>query len=465
MGLLSLKYRRPGHVDKGKFLSSRRGDASSDVSLESGQTGSSSGIPDVLAFDKIMDGGTCPPCTIRDFINYLMYIEHSAENLQFFLWYRDYVKRFNEASTSDTNLSPEWTQAMEDETAAKIQKDAVERIRKEPEAVAIFRGTDFEKGEADIVLESRDPFSTPPSTPSVKDTPSLWSRSRATSYRSQCQDAFRAAGASQPFTIQPFRAEVNRVIATYITDDAPRQLNLSSKEQKCVVQALAYTTHPSAFRTIMGSVEDTLRRQAHPNFIRWTICNGNPARVTFARSLGAGTILCATIGAILLTLSSAGRGWRALLAIPWTLGIATLVSAYKGMCVVLHGLHHRHVRPWELFDYSAEEGVVSPSSSSSSGSELEERGNHQRGRGSKEGNNNSFESFGSSNNSYEDEPWVVKYERRGLVRKVFDREVWIQEPALRQIQDVIFVQSVLAGLLGGGVLTAVFVAVPVGGFF
>ncbi|KAI1803493.1 hypothetical protein F4811DRAFT_344870 [Daldinia bambusicola] len=459
MGLLSLKYRRPGHVDKGRFLSSKRGDESSDASLKSGQTGSSPGIPDALTFDKIMSGGTCPPCTIRDFMNYLMYIEHSAENLQFFLWYRDYVKRFNEASTSDTKLSPEWTQAMEDETTAKIQKDAVERIRKEPKAVAIFRGTDFEKGEADIVLESRDPFSTPPSTPSVKDTPSLSSSSRAASYRWQPQDAFKAAGTAQPFTIQPFRAEINRVIATYITDDAPRQLNLSSKEQKCVVQALAYTTHPSAFRGIVDSVEDTLRRQAHPNFIRWTICNGNPARVAFARALGVGTLVCATIGAIILTLSGAGRGWRALFAIPWTVGFATLMAAYKGMCVVLHGLHHRHVRPWELFDCSGEEGVSS-FSSSSSGTGLEE------GRGSKEGNssNNSFESFGSTN-SYEDEPWVVKYERRGLVRRVFDREVWIQEPALRQIQDVIFVQSLLAALLGAGVLTAVFVAVPAGGFF
>lgn len=76
----------------------------------------------------------------------------------------------------------------------------------------------------------------------------------------------------------------------------------------------------------------------------------------------------------------------------------------------------------------------------------------------------SFDSFGSSN-SYEDEPWLVKYQKRNLVRKIFDREVWIQEPALRQIQDTIFVQALLASLLLGGILTAIFVAVPKGGFF
>ncbi|KAI1140667.1 hypothetical protein F5Y05DRAFT_410515 [Hypoxylon sp. FL0543] len=450
MGLLSLKYRRPEHVDKEQFRrdnSSISGSEKTDGSLKLGRSESPYGIPDALTFDKIMSGGTCPPCTIRDFMNYLIYIEHAAENLQFFLWYRDYVKRFNEASASNTQLSPEWTQALEDETAARIQKDAVEKMKKQPRAAAIFKGTDFEKGAAEVVVTISDPFSTPPETPGDKDAPSFLSGSRISDCRAQAHDAFSAAGAILPFTIQPFRAEINRVISTYIMDDSPRQLNLSDRERKAVVQALAYTTHPSALRSVVRSVENMLRRQAHPNFIRWSICNGNPARVSFAKGLGIGIIACATIGAFILTLSRAGRGWRALFAIGWVVGIATLIAAYKGMCVVLHGLHHRHVRPWELFD------CPSPSPTES---ELEEQG-----RGSK---GNSFDSFGSSN-SYEDEPWVVRYERRGIVRKIFDREVWIQEPALRQIQDVIFVQSMLAAVLGAGVLTAVFVAVPAGKFF
>ena len=110
-------------------------------------------------------------------------------------------------------------------------------------------------------------------------------------------------------------------------------------------------------------------------------------------------------------------------------------------CVVLHGLHHRHVRPWELFvsDVDGEDGGPGASKAS-------------------------LDSFGSAN-SYEDEPWVVRYRRRNVVRKIFDREVWVQEPALRQIQDTIFVQSILFALLCSGVLTAVFVVVPGGGFF
>lgn len=238
-------------------------------------------------------------------------------------------------------------------------------------------------------------------------------------------------------TIQPFRAEIDRVIATYLSADAPRQLNLSGREHSATMQALAYTTHPSAFGMVAKSIETTLRKQAHPNFVRWSICNGNPARVFFARGLGVAVILLATLGAIILTLSRAGRGYRALFAVGWVIGIATLIAGYKGMCVVLHGLHHRHIRPWELFVDD---------------------------NGQEDGYKRSFDSFGSVN-SYEEEPWIVKYDKRNVVRKIFDRQVWIQEPALRQIQDTIFVQSMLSAVLLSAVLSAIFVAVPGGQYF
>lgn len=232
-------------------------------------------------------------------------------------------------------------------------------------------------------------------------------------------------------------------------DNAPRQLNLSAREQKEALQALAYTTHPSALRQVARSSESSLRRQAHPNFIRWSICNGNPARVFFARALGVGLIAVSAVAAVILTLSMAPRGYRAIPSVGFVLGVSTLMSAYKGMCVVLHGMHHRHLRPWELF--VDDDGDATAESGSST-------------RGSTSTLKKSSDWFGSSN-SYEDEPWMVRYQRRNIMRKIFDREVWIQEPALRQIQDTIFVQAMLAALLTAGILTVVFLLVPGGKFF
>jgi hypothetical protein len=135
-------------------------------------------------------------------------------------------------------------------------------------------------------------------------------------------------------TIQPFREEVSRIIAIYIADGAPRQLNISAKERSTLLHALAITTHPTAFGTVVRTIEWTLRHQAHPNFIRWTICNGNRPRVIFARGLGVGGIVGGMVAAVLITLSNAGRGWRVLSAIGFLIGIATLICAWKGMCVV-----------------------------------------------------------------------------------------------------------------------------------
>lgn len=62
-GLLALTYTRPKHVHQQSLRNSDDSFARSekgDSSLKSGTSGSSVGIPESLAFDKIMNGGTCP---------------------------------------------------------------------------------------------------------------------------------------------------------------------------------------------------------------------------------------------------------------------------------------------------------------------------------------------------------------------------------------------------------------------
>ena len=103
-------------------------------------------------------------------------------------------------------------------------------------------------------------------------------------------------------------------------------------------------------------------------------------------------------------------------------------------------MHHRHLRPWELF---CDEDDASSSYDLKKGS---------------------FDSFGTSN-SYENEPWIAKYDKRNVIRKIFDREVWIREPALRQIQDTIFIQALLTAVLSAGILLAIFMPLPKGNYY
>jgi hypothetical protein len=102
-------------------------------------------------------------------------------------------------------------------------------------------------------------------------------------------------------------------------------------------------------------------------------------------------------------------------------------------------MHHRHLRPWELF------------------AEDDDRSSFDMGK-------NSFDTFASAN-SYEDEPWVARYEKRNILRKILDREVWIQEPALRQIQDTIFLQAIGGGLIITAISVGIFCALPKGNVY
>lgn len=153
--------------------------------------------------------------TIRDFMNYLIYVEYSAENLQFFLWYKEYILRFQDAQTSDKALAPEWTQAMQDETLSKIKKATVEKTRSDLSAAHIFRGTDFEKRGEQQMFDNKDPFTTPPRTAQSNcDASTIYSGSQTTSHRSQAQDAFAAVGAKQPCKSQACTSHTGTLLTT-----------------------------------------------------------------------------------------------------------------------------------------------------------------------------------------------------------------------------------------------------------
>jgi hypothetical protein len=52
-------------------------------------------------------------------MDYLVYVAHDAESLQFFLWYRDYSKRFNALNQNSRELSPVVEPTFGDGTSAK----------------------------------------------------------------------------------------------------------------------------------------------------------------------------------------------------------------------------------------------------------------------------------------------------------------------------------------------------------
>jgi hypothetical protein len=120
-------------------------------------------------------------------MDYLIYIEHNAENLQFFLWYRDYERRFYDLPGKERVLSPEWIPETKEvpKLAKDPEKEAMKAKRNGPNALndigydsrgaALFTEdrelAAAEDRQASVFCDSRS--TTDPSVSDVTSTPTL----------------------------------------------------------------------------------------------------------------------------------------------------------------------------------------------------------------------------------------------------------------------------------------------------
>lgn len=75
-----------------------------------------------------------------------------------------------------------------------------------------------------------------------------------------------------------------------------------------------------------------------------------------------------------------------------------------------------------------------------------------------------LEAFGTAN-SYGHEIWVEKYRAKMMVRKVFDKTVWVENENIRIMQDKVALQALIWSIIVTVPLTVLFTAVPAGKFF
>lgn len=146
-------------------------------------------------------------------MNYLKYIEHDAENLQFFLWARAYIKKFDELPANEQKLSPEWLKSPYDNDSHGTSTPS--HLKVSSDTATFLKGTGLDSGRKvhETSEELGNPFHTPPITPSEErksyGTPSVvssngysagWVSSRPSAgqssdrYRRKAEGAFDDAG-------------------------------------------------------------------------------------------------------------------------------------------------------------------------------------------------------------------------------------------------------------------------------
>lgn len=202
--------------------------------------------------------------------------------------------------------------------------------------------------------------------------------------------------------------------------------------------------------------------------------------------LGVLNILLGFCIAIFLLLSTASRWWR-IWALPvWFLGFAFLLAGANGVCLVLYVTSDRHLRPWEQFTDDSASTIGGRSATESSGkhgfdfegaddqttlansdalsvSQSDNTSLAYKGRPQqpikKAHASLRLEAFGTAN-SHGHEVWVEKYRAKMMIRKIFDRTVWVENEHVRIVQDKVAYQALLWAAIASVPLTVVFVAVP-----
>ncbi|KAM7209502.1 hypothetical protein V8F20_000240 [Naviculisporaceae sp. PSN 640] len=428
------------------------------------------GIPAELSFEDVIKNRTCPPCSLNDFMDYLYYIEHNAESLQFFLWYCDYVERFSGLLPRQKALSKPWDPEKAKEPRSRFITYSHKRARSDKmgkimtilemesdkKARESFEGEHKTRGSISTTA-SRD--SSRPRTP----PPALLSPTGSTAKEDW-----------QPFTIQPFRDEISRIVRQYIAEGAPRQLSLSAKDREWCLRASQHTTHPSALLPAFTVAEANLRSQ-HPNFIRWTRSNTNPTRMVFARAMGILLILIGFAIDIILILSRRSNFLRIVCLVPWWPGITSFIAGWKCLCVILHFKNERQLRPWEQEthyihqDEDEDEEVEQDKpkdKGDTPGTKQHPRQNHSissttSSRPIDPLRKESLQTFGPKNDyTMEKEEWFSSYKQKGIMDKIFDETIPVQNRALRMLQDRTVFFAVLCGGVGASVLTVGSLFIP-----
>ncbi|MCJ1466457.1 hypothetical protein MMC07_005076 [Pseudocyphellaria aurata] len=433
-----LFYRRPDYVEK-----NQRPMSASDYQKYSEKQRAA--IPPELSFEYVVANRAIPPCSLQDFMGYLLYVSHDAENLQFYLWFQDYSKRFLATPRTEQALSPLW----DDDAALAVGSDPGPGMPDKRPGLGTEFQFDFDTNEVTL-----DP---------ITGQQPVLSAAALSNPAHTVEVANSQMGLKwQSFTIQPFRSEINRVISHYLAPGSPRELNLSQRDRTACLRALQHTTHPSAFSVPMSVVTDSLRSQSHPNFIRWSLVNGNKPRMIFGRSLGAVNILFGFVIAIVLTLSSKPRWYRLFAALAWLLGFNFLLAGSNGICLVLYATRDRHLRPWEQYSNDSWPSQMASDDSD----EVTLAGSDMYSMSPVHGKKRHFalEAFGTAN-SYGHEVWVDKYRAKMMVRKVFDTRVWVQNESVRLMQDKVALQALIWSIIVTVPLTALFAAVPKGSFY
>ncbi|KLU90761.1 hypothetical protein MAPG_10612 [Magnaporthiopsis poae ATCC 64411] len=469
-------------------------------------------IPNRLRLERILANKTCSPMSLYDFYMYLKYIEFSPENLEFYVWFKNYELAYEKA--------------MKSKAAEQLTEKELEAIEPAPESRegSVFAQALGKLPSVNMSHMSWDPEMGPDTLAHIAQLISLNVTLRATvdgmgdlmppqpkCAGGQClPEKPGSSDAPSRVTSSIFTsnlgpsAELRAVVKTYLLPGSEKELNIPASMRNTALQALhkhqahaatvaASAGSSSSLPTVSSEAAETagyidpevlrpvadhaymlLRNCSHRNFVRLGVSNGTYETVCVATALG---IVLTAVGFLLLLLRAFQPGtgahsrWEAFAAWPlWWLGMSLVLSGLRGSCFFLLLFSRRQPLPWERFDDG--DGIEHPGSNGTgNGNGVNGNGNDNVTKtGSSNGSGTNFSSTGTASKiakpSSPTATAEIRRKRNPVLRAlsrlmIFDRKLKVKDEHLRRLQTKIVVQSLASGAVFATMGVLLFLWLPV----
>ncbi|BGP18929.1 hypothetical protein JCM10213_005484 [Rhodosporidiobolus nylandii] len=349
-----------------------------------------------VTLEEIIGGMRCSPLTLKEWEGFLLHEEHSVENLQFTIWYRDYRRRFEALPAEYQALSspPEpyralFTSAGSMRTSSVHSNDSTRSWWTRMTRKASVWSNASAKGEEKLsageekemtvgVGGDDDPYAGvhalgSPRAPSV--TPTTATR------KTQTLRFANAAGALfSPLTHMsshkklpadtplPFLEEIKLITTTFILPGAAKELNIDARLRKHMMKCLRpdgsdepISTHPDIFKDAAEHAWK-LMEQSLPRYLVWARGNINWGKRLFSTGIGLLEIALGLMLTLIVLYYEHSR-WARIAPVPlFYMGVVQFYSAQKFFCTQVARKQARQLYPWELsaLEASSSDNLLNP---------------------------------------------------------------------------------------------------------
>ncbi|KAK3485441.1 uncharacterized protein B0T23DRAFT_327180 [Neurospora hispaniola] len=405
--------------------------------------------------------------SLYDFYMYLKYIEYSSENLEFYIWFKNYEESYHKgfASRHDKGSHDLVKTASE---SGSVSSSVFKKSHYQPsdgegdgdlEPVTTARETLHRismliTASASCTSSVAHPSYRPcgpcaPSSNAIFPTATFFNNFNNSQIAVLASDPTPDPAdpanksttlgllAPQPGPIPP--SEIQTIITLFLLPSSSKELNIPMSLRRSALDGLAATPQgtlpdPNVLRPIADHVYYLLRSCSHRNFVRLGVSNGTFETICFATVLGFVSLALGYL-VVLVRAFTEGRGarsrWESFDGFGfWMVGMSLVLCGLRGSCFFLLLFSRRQRLPWErLNDGEKVEGV------------------HMCG--GQEGNEDEMET----------KRWSVR-QRVGRMM-MFDKRLKVQERSLRRLQRKIVMQSMVGGTIFSALSAVVFLLLPI----